>query len=124
LRGDALIALGCLRDAALCLEQAAEIAPGNLHVWLSLGWCYKRIGQIDLAIAALEEAVAAEPSEAIAHYNLACYLSLAGDKSLALAHLARALVMDPNFRDQVATERDFDPLRSDADFRLLTGALA
>ncbi|MBN2024709.1 MAG: tetratricopeptide repeat protein [Pirellulales bacterium] len=123
LMGDALIALGRHAEAIAPLEQAAEIAPGNLLIWLSLGWCHKRTGHVNRAVAALEEALVAEPGEAIVHYNLSCYLSLSGDKRRALAHLAKALLIDPNFRDLVDAEPDFDPIRSDAEFQALTSVI-
>ena len=56
---------------------------------------------------------------AVVHYNLACYYSLAGDKEEALSWLARAIRLDASFRDQVAKESDFDPIRNDPDFQYL-----
>ena len=50
-----------------------------LSLWLALGWCYKRIGRIDLAIESLEEALSIEPNDALIHYNLACYWSGPGN---------------------------------------------
>ena len=70
-----------------------------------------------------EEAVVVEPTEAITHYNLACYLSLAGEKARSLAHLAEALVLDPTYRALVDDEPDFDPIRSDAQFQAITSII-
>jgi Flp pilus assembly protein TadD len=123
LQGEALKTLGRYAEALVPLVEAARIAPGKVHVWLSIGWCQKRIGRIRAAIEALEEALAVAPGEAIVHYNLACYFCLAGNKSRALAHLAEALLIDPAYRDRIGDESDFDAIRADADFQALTSVI-
>lgn len=123
LKGESLRALGLFQEAIPSLRQAAESSPGDIHIWLSLGWCYKRIGRVDMAIESLEEALEAEPNEAIVHYNLACYWSLAGNKRNALLFLAQAFELDPNYRDRVPEESDFDAIRSDPQFRSLTSVI-
>jgi len=121
--GEALRGLERHQEALLYLARAAQVAPGNIHVWIAMGWCYKRTGRIDLAIEALEQARRAEPAEPLIHYNLACYLSLAGKKRRALTHLSEALSIDPHFRALIDDETDFDPLRSDPDFQALTSII-
>lgn len=118
--GEALRALERYVEAIAVLEQAADLQPSNIHVWLALGWCRKRSGRLDLAITALERAEEVSPEEAIVQYNLACYWSLAGKKQRALAYLSRAISIDSNYRDLIVDERDFDPIRSDPEFRALT----
>jgi len=120
LRGQAYRALDRFADAVEPLQSAAAAEPKNIHIWLALGWCYKRIGRIDLAIEALQEALDAKPNTAIIHYNLACYWSLAKHKDNALKYLSQALQIDPDYRDLIHKERDFDALRDDPDFRQLT----
>jgi tetratricopeptide (TPR) repeat protein len=105
------------------LERSAELDPNHLQVWLALGWCHKRNGRLDLAIQALEEALSLETCEAIIHYNLACYWSLAGNRKLALRYLAQALDIDPSYRDLIPEEHDFDPIRSDPEFQALTSVI-
>lgn len=123
LRGQAYRLLDDFSQSIECLESSVELDPDNLHAWLALGWCHKRNGRIDLAIQALEEAMAIDPTEAIIHYNLACYWSLANNPKLAVEYLAEAFSIDPNFRDLVAEETDFDPIRNDHDFRMLTSVI-
>lgn len=118
--GEALRALNRHSEAIGVLEQAADLLPSNIHVWLALGWCRKRTGRLDLAIGALERAEEASPEEAIVHYNLACYWSLAGKTQRALAYLSRAIALDSNYRDLIGDEHDFDPIRSDPEFLALT----
>lgn len=120
LTGEALRSLARHAEAIAALEEAADLLPSNIHVWLALGWCRKRIGRLDLAIGALERAEEVSPEEAIVHYNLACYWSLAGKKQRSLAYLSRAISLDSNYRDLLVDEPDFDPIRSDPEFRALT----
>jgi len=121
LRGEALRSLGRCQEALEPLSQAAQAIPENIHVQLALGWCHKRTSRIDLAIQDLERALAVEPTAPLVHYNLACYLSLAGQRRRALVHLARALSLDASLRRLVDNESDFDPIRSDPGFLALVG---
>lgn len=126
LRGEALRSLARYPEAIEALQEAADRSPSNVSIGLALGWCYKRTGRIDLAIEALEEALGADPdppATALLHYNLACYWSLAGKKERALSCLARAIAMDAHYRDLVGDETDFDPIRSDPDFRDLVSVI-
>jgi tetratricopeptide (TPR) repeat protein len=122
LHGESLRALERHEEALLSLRKASQWEPGNVYAWLAIGWCAKRTGRLPEAVEAMERALAAEPREALLHYNLACYLSLSGRKEPALAHLSEAFALDPSYRARVDSEPDFDPLRSDPDFRALTGA--
>ena len=117
--GETLKELGRYEDALLPLQRAADLLTDDIHVYLALGWCYKRTGQLAKAIDALERAVNIDTSEAILHYNLSCYWSLARNRTQALRHLARALDLDPNFRDHITDEPDFNALRQDPDFQQL-----
>ena len=117
--GETLRELERYEDALLPLERSAALLPDDIHVYLALGWCYKRTGQLAKAIDALERAVAIDAGEAILHYNLACYWSLARNRTLALRYLARSLDLDANYRDLIPDEPDFNSLRHDAEFKQL-----
>ena len=123
LTGQAHRAMQQFREAIPPLESAAELDPDNLLIWLALGWCYKRSGRLDLAIQSLENALTADPREAIVHYNLACYWSLAGNTKLAIKFLAQSFDIDASYRDLVAAESDFDPIRDQPDFQSLTSVI-
>lgn len=123
LRGQALRALDRFADAVIPLRAAADLEPENLHIWLALGWCYKRCDRLDMAIESLQEAITAKPGTAIVHYNLACYLSLAHNAEAAISHLAIAFELDPDYKELVHKEHDFDPIRDNPDFRQLTAML-
>ena len=119
LQGEALRSLERYVDAIVPLRKVAELEPENVRVLLALGWCHKRVGRIDLAIEALEAALAADDDEPLIRYNLACYHSVAGDKRQALAYLEQALARDPGCRSLIDHEPDFDPLRSDPEFQAI-----
>ena len=123
LKGEALRSAERYQEAVIELHRAADAAPDDIHIWLSLGWCYKRTDHIALAIQSLDEALAVEPGEALIHYNLACYWSLAGNSNRALEFLATAFDIDSNYRDIVDGEPDLDPIRSDPGFLALTSVI-
>ncbi len=116
LRGQAYRVMERHHEAIQWLEEASEVNPDNLHTWLALGWCQKRVGRLDLAIQSLEEALSVAPDHAIIYYNLACYWSLANNAKLAIAYLARTFDIDPCYRDLVAKEKDFDAIRHHPSF--------
>ncbi len=120
LRGEGLRALERYGEAIEPLAHAAQGEPGNIHVWLALGWCHKRTGRVDLAIESLEEALAVDPSDALVHYNLACYWAVANSSRQALAYLERAFELEDQYRVLVHEEPDFDTIRSDPGFQSLT----
>lgn len=119
LRGQALRIMERYADAVEPLRQAAELAPDDQHVRLALAWCYKRCQRLDLAIAALEDALESSPNSPILHYNLACYWGLARQVRRSVAFLSRAFELDPDYRDRVADEPDFDPVRQHPHFQSL-----
>lgn len=106
-------------EAIRALSEAAECDEENIHVLLALAWCQKRVGRVDLAAAAMEQALRADPEEPILHYNLACYWGLLGDAGGAVRHLSRAIDLKPQYRDLVLDETDFDPIRHDPRFQAI-----
>jgi tetratricopeptide (TPR) repeat protein len=123
LRGQAMRAMHRYADAVPLLREAAELETQNIHIRLSLAWCYKRCRRLDMAIQTLEEALEADPAFAIVHYNLACYWSLAGNVKLAVTYLSQAFELEPEYRDLVPRERDFDPVRDHPHFQALTSVI-
>ena len=123
LRGQAFRTMERYAEAVESLRQAAEIAPTNQHIRLALGWCYKRCQRLDLAIESLEAALDQAPACAILHYNLACYWSLTRNARRAISYLTRALELDPDYRDALSSEADFDPIRSHPHFQSLLSVI-
>jgi tetratricopeptide (TPR) repeat protein len=120
--GEGLRELERYFEALVPLERAAKMAPADIRLRIALGWCYKRIGRLDLAIASLDHALTIEPEEPMLRYNLACYLSLAGQKRRALRFLSLAMASNPVYRKMAQSESDFDPIRSDPEFQAIFAA--
>ncbi len=116
LKGQAARACADYQSAVNYLQQSAQLDPENIHTFLALGWCYKRIGRTDLAIESMEIAVQIDNESAIAHYNLACYWALARQVKMAVLHLSNAFDLNPQYREFVDQEPDFDAIREDPDF--------
>jgi tetratricopeptide (TPR) repeat protein len=123
LKGEALRCLDRHREALACLGTAAALRPEDVAVAVAQGWCFKRTNRLAEAVDALERASRQEPENALIHYNLACYWSLAANAGKALEELATALRLRPEMRRMIADEADFDFLRGDSAFeRLVRGA--
>jgi tetratricopeptide (TPR) repeat protein len=123
LHGQALRIMEQHGQAIQVLAQAAELDHDNIHIWLALGWCHKRTGRLDKAIESLEEALLVDDRQAILHYNLACYWSLAKNVKWAVEYLERAFELDASYRDRVAQERDFDAIRNHPRFQELLSVI-
>lgn len=120
LEGEALRAMGRWEESLVPLRAVTEQDPERIEAWLGLGWCLKRLGRLDEAIAELRRGIVAAPKQPILHYNLACYLSLDGSVQAAIEHLTQAIAIDGRFRVLTEAEPDFDPIRADPRFVAVT----
>lgn len=70
----------------------------------------------DEAIRMHEEALERQPDSGPLLYNLACLESLGGRTDDALAHLRRAVELEPKWTARAAEDPDFDAIRDDPRF--------
>lgn len=119
LKGQAHRTAGRYFEAIEFFELSLELDPDNLHAYLAVAWCYKRTGEIDKAIDALKSALKVEPSNALTHYNLACYWALSENVELAVLHLSFALDLNSDYRNKIVHESDFDSIRDTQSFQAL-----
>lgn len=119
LKGEALRCLDRYREALQALDIAAALRPDDIAVALAQGWCYKRTNRLAQAVDALERAARHEPENALIHYNLACYWSLAANASKAVEELTVALHLKPELRRLISDESDFNTLRGNSTFERL-----
>lgn len=75
-----------------------------------------RAGRADEAIAILREGLGKHPDNASLLYNSACFECLAGRATDALAHLCRAVELEPKYGEHAAHDADLAPLRGDPAF--------
>jgi tetratricopeptide (TPR) repeat protein len=92
-------------EAEEILERAAKEAPDNANVWVNLAAA--RLGPLEEsseaqqnhAIAAYEQALAANPEVANVHYMLGLIYRSRKDNLRAIAHFTRALEQNPQDND-------------------------
>jgi tetratricopeptide (TPR) repeat protein len=111
LRGRAYCSMERYADAVRHLEIAARLTPPHIKATIALARCYKRVGRIELAILTLEPVVVADECRDVILYNLACYCSLAQQHVSAVDYLAHAIDLNPAYRQLMAEDDDFEPIR-------------
>lgn len=123
LRVRALVGLERHAEALDALDEIAYFEHDPEWRDVTEAWCRKRLDDLSGAIECMERLLTRNPRSALGHYNLGCYLALAGDPERALDEVSLACGMDEEFRSHAATESDLDALREDPRFRaLLPGA--
>ncbi|HYX69949.1 MAG TPA: tetratricopeptide repeat protein, partial [Terriglobales bacterium] len=91
----AAVAAGNCDQAIALLTEVTRMDPMSDAAWGQLGFCYGQSGKNDLAVPALEKAVAISPSFGNYHQNLAISYAKTGKMDDALAELASAAQADP-----------------------------
>ena len=79
---------------------------------------HRTAGNYDAYVAELEDALRRRPDHPATLYNLACAEALAGRADDAVAHVARAVELDPAFGEYAAKDDDFNGLRERPDWPL------
>ena len=112
-----------LNEAEPFLAQLAELNPRNCGLWINLAYIRRRTQSLDAAVATLQRAFDADPKDALAHFNMACYRAVQLRPTEALTLLRNALALDPKLRSLAKAEHDFDALRELPEFKqLLSGS--
>jgi uncharacterized Ntn-hydrolase superfamily protein len=80
----------------------------------------REAGDLEGAICELECARDSCPGMAYLHYDLACYYSLAGQKSKALVELEKAIEIAPEYKKMAVEDTDLKEIRGETKFKVLT----
>ncbi len=115
--------LGDPRKAIEYYEQALVIAreigdrKGEGNQLGNLGNAYSDLGDPRKAIEYYEKALEINPEDAKVCYNKACADSLMNKKSEALTYLKRAVELNPKYKELAKSDKDFENLRDERDFK-------
>ena len=115
----AFVRQGRHRDALEDLGELRRTHPPDDWVDLTEAWCRKRANDLTGAIRCMEQLLARNPRSDIGHFNLGCYLALAGQRDRAIDEITIACGLDSDLRDHLRDEPDLDTLRKDERFRVL-----
>jgi len=88
--------LGALDDAAAAWDRYLKLAPNDDVARRERGYTAAKMGKFEQAIADLDWYVARHPDDPIGHYELG-QAERTVDMTQALAHLDKALALDPNY---------------------------
>jgi tetratricopeptide (TPR) repeat protein len=94
-------------------EKVLESDSQNLAALESLGNAYTRAGRIEAGLEVDRRLVQLLPASAVAHYNLACSLSLLSRVDEALDTLAQAIHLGYGDFDYLDSDPDLDNVRRD-----------
>ena len=122
LRVRALVATSRYEEALADLDEIRHFEHDPGWADMTEAWCRKRLGDLPAAIECMERLVDRANHSAIGHFNLGCYLALAGDPYRALEEVSISCGIDQSFRKLLADESDLDSLRDYPEFQdLLVG---
>ncbi len=94
-RGAALYREGRFDEAALAFEEAAELDPGSLEVWESLGWAYRKAGRPDEAKVVWTRLLKVDPERASLWNQVAAIEIEREDWAAAAESLTTSLSLEP-----------------------------
>ncbi|MDW8343864.1 MAG: tetratricopeptide repeat protein [Verrucomicrobiae bacterium] len=108
---------GRLTEAEPCLAKLAEHHPNNAGLWINLAYLRRRTRSLDAAVETLQRAFEADPKDALAHFNMACYRAVQNRPREALELLKNAIALNPKLKALARTEEDLASLRELPEFK-------
>jgi tetratricopeptide (TPR) repeat protein len=124
LKSAALWQANRLKEAEPCMARLAELAPHESTVWINLAYIRRRTQSLEAAVETLQRAFEANPQDALAHFNMACYRAMQNRQKEAMALLTNALKLDPKLRELARAERDLESLHPLPEFQNLIKSIS
>ena len=91
-------------------KKLVDLDPTDPQRVMALAYATRRAESIDLARLILMEALDRHPSEALIHYNLACYDCQLGNIPSAKQFIETALRLNPKMGRMALGDEDLEPL--------------
>ncbi len=113
--------IGLAFDIDFC-EAVLRSQPENLAALEALGNAYTRVGKIDEGLEIDRRLVRLLPESAVAHYNLACSLSLLARVDEAVETLERAVRLGYRDFDYLERDPDLENVRRDARYKAIVSS--
>lgn len=104
-------------------EAVHRRCPDYTEIVSLLGGLYTKVGRITDGLKMDRKLVRLEPTNATAHYNLACSLALCRKRPDALRSLRKAIDLGYDDRDWMEQDPDLEILKTDPEFQQLLGQL-
>lgn len=108
--------LGRHMEATRGFTNAITLEPGRSEYYNGRGLAWMGLSDLEAALSDFEAAVATNPSDASARYNIACAQARLGMKAAAIESLAKALDLDERLLSHAQTDKDLVSLHGEPDF--------
>jgi len=118
-RGWAYTGLGNFNQALADLTKAAQLDPKNPHVYHMRAWVYNGLGNKRQTLEDFDKSLNLAPNNSWTHWNIATYYALSGEKEKSLSALGKAIRINGALRQKAKTDKNFQSLWNDVDFRKL-----
>ena len=118
-RGWAYLGLGKFSQALADLNKAEQMDPKNPFVYHMRAWAHNGLGNKRQAWEDFDKSLALAPNNSWTHWNIASYYALSGEKEKSISALGKAIRFNSALRRKAKTDKNFQSLWNDADFRKL-----
>lgn len=118
-RGWAYMGLGNLNQALADLNKAGQMDPKNPHVYHMRAWAHNGLGNKRQTLEDFDKSLNLAPNNSWTHWNIAVYYALNGEKEKSISALGKAIRINGTLRQKAKTDKNFQSLWNDVDFKKL-----
>ncbi len=118
-RGWAYIGLGNFNQALADLNKAVQLDPNNPYVYHMRAWAYNGLGNKRQTLEDFDKSLKLAPNNSWTHWNIAVYYALSGEKEKSISALEKAIRINGTLKQKAKTDKNFQSLWNDTDFRKL-----